>query len=157
MNLAIDCTTAVLDISSPAIQGQWQQTISISSNKSPKGDKRAETTADCPAAHCEGVSEKWWLVMCEGDSIDSVRTRNPHTDTVLQGEVSPHSLNLVDGRIPMSSSLWSLNLCFLIWKSDAPFIYVPCSRVTEINSLWIFLKQLGGKRYQILLQCVPSP
>lgn len=42
MNLDVDCTTPVLDSSSPAVQGQWQQAVNTSSNKSPKREKRSE-------------------------------------------------------------------------------------------------------------------
>lgn len=123
---------------SSAVWGRWQQVINTSSSKPHKERKGAETTADCPAAHCEGVSGRWWLVTSEGGSTESVRTRNLCAGSVLQGEVWPRS------RLGWQEDPHAL-LPLVPCLRGLPLVYVPCSRVTAITSLWIFLKHLKGK------------
>lgn len=50
MNLGIDCTGVMLDISSPAAQGHWQQAINTPSNKSPKGEERGRDNCRLPSS-----------------------------------------------------------------------------------------------------------
>lgn len=82
-----------------------------------------------------------WRVMGGVGSFDLVNNKIPVQARSLR-EKCGWSLDLADGSIPVPSSLWSLNLCFLIWKRETPLIYVPCSGVTEVNSLWGFLAAL---------------
>lgn len=82
-----------------------------------------------------------WRVVGGVGSIDLVKTKNPCAGSILR-EKCGWDLDLADGSIPVPSSLWPFNLCFLIWKRETPLIYVSCSGVTEVNSLWGFLEAL---------------
>lgn len=85
------------------------------------------------------------LVVRESGHTVLTRARKPCTNLVLQGEIWPHSLSLVDDTVPpcppFSGHLTSSSLS----EKEAPLICVPFSKFTEINSLWIFFEAVGRK------------